>query len=158
MMQILRKTNSNNAYPQPFLDALFTFVSYLLQTQPGGQMLMSAGIIPTLVQIVGNHQYTQLKNVAKVVGLVDTIVNSFATSFSAFCNANGLDILLNRIKVRLRARVWYISVTETCDAVRWKSKRAPRVLRQTRISSMQAARLPTIDCPPSKPCSSSCYA
>lgn len=100
MMQILRKTNSNEAYPQPFLDALFTFVSYLLQTQPGGQMLMSAGIIPTLVQIVGNLQYTQLKNLAKIVGLIDTIVNSFATSFSAFCNANGLDILLNRIKVK----------------------------------------------------------
>ncbi|GAN06879.1 conserved hypothetical protein [Mucor ambiguus] len=101
MMQILRKTNLNQAYPQPFLDALFTFVSYLLQTQPGGQMLMSAGIIPTLVQLVGNHQYTQLKNVAKVVGLIDTIVNSFATSFSAFCNANGLDTLLNRIKMEI---------------------------------------------------------
>lgn len=100
MMQILRKTNSNDAYSQSFLDALFTFVSYLLQTQPGGQMLMSAGIIPTLVQIVGNHQYTQLKSIAKVVGLIDTIVNSFATSFSAFCNANGLDTLLNRIKVK----------------------------------------------------------
>lgn len=100
-MQILRKTNSNESYPQPFLDALFTFVSYLLQTQPGGQMLMSAGVIPTLVQIVGNHHYTQIKNVAKVVGLLDTIVNSFATSFSAFCNAGGLDTLLNRIKVCL---------------------------------------------------------
>ncbi|KAI8637213.1 hypothetical protein BD408DRAFT_447787 [Parasitella parasitica] len=101
MMQILRKTNLNEAYPQSFLDALFTFVSYLLQTQPGGQMLMSAGMIPTLVQIVGNHQYTQLKNLAKVVGLIDTIVNSFATSFSAFCNANGLDTLLNRIKMEI---------------------------------------------------------
>lgn len=101
MMQILRKTNSNESYPQPFLDALFTFVSYLLQTQPGGQMLMSAGVIPTLVQIVGNHHYTQIKNVAKVVGLLDTIVNSFATSFSAFCNAGGLDTLLNRIKLEV---------------------------------------------------------
>ncbi|GAA5813130.1 hypothetical protein MFLAVUS_006599 [Mucor flavus] len=101
MMQILRKTNSNDAYSQCFLDALFTFVSYLLQTQPGGQMLMSAGVIPTLVQIVGNHQYTQLKSIAKVVGLIDTIVNSFATSFSAFCNANGLDTLLNRIKMEV---------------------------------------------------------
>jgi E3 ubiquitin-protein ligase HUWE1 len=101
MMQILRKTNSNEAYSQPFLDALFTFVSYLLQTQPGGQMLMSAGIIPTLVQIIGNLQYTQLKNLAKIVGLIDTIVNSFATSFSAFCNANGLETLLNRIKVSI---------------------------------------------------------
>jgi E3 ubiquitin-protein ligase HUWE1 len=81
------------------LDALFTFVSYLLQTQPGGQMLMSAGVIPTLVQIVGNQQYTRLKNIAKVVGLLDTLVNSFPASFSSFCNVGGLDTLLNRIKV-----------------------------------------------------------
>ena len=99
LMQILRKTNSSESYPQPFLDSFFTFLSCILPTQPGGQMLMTAGIIPVLVQIVGNQQHVLLKNVAKVVGLVDTIANSFSTSFSAFCNANGLDVLLNRIKV-----------------------------------------------------------
>ncbi|KAI8978993.1 hypothetical protein BDB01DRAFT_852215 [Pilobolus umbonatus] len=103
MMQILRKTNTNNDYTQPFLDALFTFVSYLLQTPQGGQMLMTAGIIPTLVHIVDNHQYTQLKNISKIVGLIDTIVNSYSTSFSAFCNADGLDVLLHRIKSEVDA-------------------------------------------------------
>lgn len=120
MMQILRKTNSNDAYSQSFLDALFTFVSYLLQTQPGGQMLMSAGIIPTLVQIVGNHQYTQLKSIAKVVGLIDTIVNSFATSFSAFCNANGLDTLLNRIKVKKKIYMYIKLVLTHTHTYRWR--------------------------------------
>jgi E3 ubiquitin-protein ligase HUWE1 len=98
-MQILRRTNTANTYPQPFLDALYTLVSFLLQTQPGVQMLMSAGIIPTLVQIIGNHQYTHVKNIGKIVGLTDTVVIPYATSFTAFCNVNGLDTLLNRIKV-----------------------------------------------------------
>lgn len=48
-------------YPQDFLDALFAFVTYLIQTQSGGQMLMSAGIIPTLLTILGNKKPTQLK-------------------------------------------------------------------------------------------------
>jgi E3 ubiquitin-protein ligase HUWE1 len=48
-------------YPQDFLDALFAFVTYLIQTQSGGQMLMSAGIIPTLLTILGNKKTTQLK-------------------------------------------------------------------------------------------------
>jgi E3 ubiquitin-protein ligase HUWE1 len=48
-------------YPQDFLDALFAFVTYLIQTQSGGQMLMSAGIIPTLLTILGNKKAIQLK-------------------------------------------------------------------------------------------------
>lgn len=117
IMQILRRVNTSEGktpfltivihgakyslsldYPQSFLEALLSFVSCLLQTQPGGQMLMSAGIIPVLIQIVGNNQHNQLKNIAKTANLLDTIVNSFNTSFTAFCNAEGLDILLSRIK------------------------------------------------------------
>ncbi|KAF7724152.1 hypothetical protein EC973_001277 [Apophysomyces ossiformis] len=93
--------SANHAFPQEFLDALFTFLSYLLQTQSGAQMLMSAGIIPTLVNIVENHQSVHIRNVTKVVGLLDTIVNSYTTSFSAFCNAGGLDTLLSRITVEV---------------------------------------------------------
>ncbi|EIE81892.1 hypothetical protein RO3G_06597 [Rhizopus delemar RA 99-880] len=98
IMQILRKVNTNEEYSQSFLEALLSFVSCLLQTQPGGQMLMSAGIIPILIQIIGNNQYNQLKNIAKIATLLDTIVNSFNTSFAAFCNADGLNTLLERIK------------------------------------------------------------
>lgn len=48
-------------YPREFLDALFTLLSCVLQNQPGGQMLMSAGVIPMLVQILGNQQCIQTK-------------------------------------------------------------------------------------------------
>ncbi|KAI8368284.1 uncharacterized protein BYT42DRAFT_522115 [Radiomyces spectabilis] len=102
LLHILRHINTDKSeLPQGFLDALFTLLSYLLQTQTGGQMLMSAGIIPTLLHIVENQQYILVKNVTKVVGLLDTIVNSVSTSFPAFCNAGGLDILLARIKTEV---------------------------------------------------------
>lgn len=106
LLFILRKVtvamDSEDAhYPQDFLDALFAFVTYLIQTQSGGQMLMSAGIIPTLLTILGNKKTTQLKNVTKSVGLLDSIVYGFAASFSTFCNAGGLDTLVNRIKIEV---------------------------------------------------------
>jgi E3 ubiquitin-protein ligase HUWE1 len=41
-------------YNVDFLDALFTLLSFLFQTQAGGQMLMSAGIMSTLIQIMDN--------------------------------------------------------------------------------------------------------
>ncbi|KAI9282595.1 hypothetical protein BY458DRAFT_552211 [Sporodiniella umbellata] len=98
IMQILRRVNTAEDYSQSFLEALLSFVACLLQTQAGGQMLMSAGIIPVLIQIVGNSQHHQLKNITKTANLLDTIVNSFNTSFTAFCNADGLGVLLARIK------------------------------------------------------------
>ncbi|KAI9321546.1 hypothetical protein BX666DRAFT_2072991 [Dichotomocladium elegans] len=100
LMHILRKINSDtgDVYPRDFLDALFTLLSCIMQNQPGGQMLMSAGIIPMLVQILGNEQCIQAKYMSRIVSLLDTVVNAFTTSFSAFCNAGGLDTLLARIK------------------------------------------------------------
>jgi E3 ubiquitin-protein ligase HUWE1 len=62
-------------YPQDFLDALFAFVTYLIQTQSGGQMLMSAGIIPTLLTILGNKKTSQLK-----VNIKNTHVCTFSLS------------------------------------------------------------------------------
>lgn len=66
LLFILRKVtvameSEDSTYPQDFLDALFAFVTYLIQTQSGGQMLMSAGIIPTLLTILGNKKQSQLK-------------------------------------------------------------------------------------------------
>ncbi|KAI9022914.1 hypothetical protein CLU79DRAFT_859109 [Phycomyces nitens] len=102
LMQMLRKINTpeiEHVYPTEFSEALFAFVSHLLQTQIGGPMLMSAGIIPTLLHVVENQDPSiQIKSVTKVIGLLDTIVTSLATSFTVFCAANGLDVLLTRTK------------------------------------------------------------
>ncbi|ORY95778.1 hypothetical protein BCR43DRAFT_557706 [Syncephalastrum racemosum] len=105
LLQILRKINQETSreYPKEFLDALFTLLACLLQNQPGGQMLMSAGIIPTLVNILGNQQCIQTKYVSKIISLLDTIINAFTSSFHNFCTAGGLDTLLARIKSEVNA-------------------------------------------------------
>ncbi|KAI8145482.1 hypothetical protein BJV82DRAFT_39092 [Fennellomyces sp. T-0311] len=117
LLQMLRKImqESRSVYPRNFLDALFTLMSCLLQNQPGGQMLISAGVIPILVQILGNPQCIITKFVSKVVGLLDAIVNAYTTSFSAFCNAGGLDTLLARIKTELEQCIQFAQSSGSMD-------------------------------------------
>lgn len=90
-------------YTVDFIDALFNLLSFLFQTQAGGQMLMSAGIMSTLIQIMDTDQKTEIhiKVLIKVVGLLDTIMNNVNTSFSSFCNANGLNSLLKVIATQV---------------------------------------------------------
>ncbi|KAG9291851.1 hypothetical protein G9A89_012136 [Geosiphon pyriformis] len=92
--------NENPTSPQEYLDALFAFIQYIIQTQQGGTMVISAGIVPTLLKLLTNKKASQLKarNVAKAVSLLDSLVYSFSTSFTTFCNANGVNILVERIK------------------------------------------------------------
>ncbi|CAO3607400.1 unnamed protein product [Cunninghamella blakesleeana] len=116
LLYVLRQVNNQSstiAYPNEFLEALFTILACLLQTQPGGQMLMSAGIISTLLNILDNQPNIQIKHVTKVVGLLDTIVCSVNTSFSAFCNANGLDILIARIKSEVNQAIDNVTSQES---------------------------------------------
>ncbi|OBZ91840.1 E3 ubiquitin-protein ligase ptr1 [Choanephora cucurbitarum] len=105
LLHILRQlVQPDSAYTVEFLDALFTLLSFLLQTTAGSTMLMSAGIMSTLVQIMNRppiHTTIYPKALIKVVGLLDTIMNHASTAFSSFCSANGLDILLKMIQTQV---------------------------------------------------------
>lgn len=105
LMHILRQlSGETSGYTIEFLDALFTLLSFLFQTQAGGQMLMSAGIMSTLIQIMNNtndQSALHIKALIKVIGLLDTIMNNVNTSFSSFCNAHGIDSLLKVIKTQV---------------------------------------------------------
>ncbi|CAG8441327.1 3125_t:CDS:10 [Ambispora gerdemannii] len=85
-------------YPQEYLDALFALISCIISTQTGGTMVISAGIVPTLLQLLHNKKNGQEKNVTKAVVILDSLVYGFTTSFNTFCNANGVNILVDRIK------------------------------------------------------------
>lgn len=43
-------------YPWQFLDALFMTLSSILNSQSGMQMLVSAGLVPVLTQLLGNSK------------------------------------------------------------------------------------------------------
>ncbi|OZJ01676.1 hypothetical protein BZG36_05393, partial [Bifiguratus adelaidae] len=104
LLYLLRKVatsiqEDNDEYPQDFLDALFAFIAYIIQTQTGGQMVMAAGIIPTLLSMIEAPSNKHVRDVTRVVSMLDSLVYGFSNSFSAFCNARGLDILVKRLEV-----------------------------------------------------------
>ncbi|KAJ2995906.1 hypothetical protein HDV02_000306 [Globomyces sp. JEL0801] len=123
LMTLLRKVLSNTdgiilklfmidtTYGQDFNDTLFAFLTFVLSTQSGGNMIISAGIIPLLIsglenknelQLKVNHKnIINLKNVTKCANMLDNILFGFPTSLNIFTGANGLDILVSRIKIEV---------------------------------------------------------
>jgi E3 ubiquitin-protein ligase HUWE1 len=54
-------TLSTNEITSDFCDVLFSFLTFILQTQTGGNMLIAAGIMPILVSSLNNHKEGQIK-------------------------------------------------------------------------------------------------
>ncbi|KAJ3032901.1 hypothetical protein HDV00_006990 [Rhizophlyctis rosea] len=103
LMYILRKTvtemdKDECTVPAQYVDSLFGFISRLCATQSGGTMLVSAGLVPTLIHLLDNRRESQIKVITKTVAMMDNILFGFTTAFTSFIQANGLDVLVLRIK------------------------------------------------------------
>ncbi|KAI8602492.1 hypothetical protein EDD21DRAFT_320345 [Dissophora ornata] len=88
----------NVPYPQEFLDAVFALISFIISSATGGNMVISAGIVPILLQLLSNKHPAQLRNVTKSVTILDSLIYGFGTAFSSFCSSGGLNSLVARIK------------------------------------------------------------
>ncbi|KAF9291581.1 hypothetical protein BGZ88_006823 [Linnemannia elongata] len=99
LRKIITGLDSENApYPQDFLDAMFALISYIISSQTGGNMVISAGLVPVLLQLLSNKHSSQLKNVTKSVTILDSLVYGFSTAFTSFCTSGGLNSLVARMK------------------------------------------------------------
>ncbi|KAI8349558.1 hypothetical protein B0O80DRAFT_501281 [Mortierella sp. GBAus27b] len=98
LRKIINGMDSDNAYPQDFIDAIFAFVTYIIGSQSGGSMVVSAGIVPVLLKLLSNRHFSQVKNVTKSVSILDSLIYGFSTAFTSFCSSNGLETLVTRIK------------------------------------------------------------
>jgi E3 ubiquitin-protein ligase HUWE1 len=83
--------------PQDYVDAVFSLVSYLTTTQAGGPMITSSGIIPALVGVFSNNRPSQIRNVLKATGILDTIVYGFQNGFQILVTAGGVDLVISRV-------------------------------------------------------------
>lgn len=93
-------TKESSALPPSFLDALLSFVTFLAsQNSGGGSMLVSAGLVPLLIQLIENRLPNRLTVVAKTMQLVDIILYGFVNAFQLFVTGHGIDALVGRIKV-----------------------------------------------------------
>lgn len=104
LMGLLRKTVSDigapeSVTPNSFVEALLAFLSLLASHATGGNMVVGAGLIPLLIQILENRQPNRLPVLSKAMQLVDNVLYSFTNAFTIFCTSRGVDVLVDRIDV-----------------------------------------------------------
>jgi E3 ubiquitin-protein ligase HUWE1 len=104
LMALVRHTVADVAQPastlpHAFLDALLAFVTYLAQNAAGGSMIVSAGLVPLLIQLIENRLPSRLAVVSKTMQLIDIVLYGFVNAFQLFVAGRGVDALVNRIEV-----------------------------------------------------------
>ncbi|KAJ2100798.1 E3 ubiquitin-protein ligase tom1, partial [Coemansia sp. S100] len=117
LMFILRKAfaaGSNDAdapaYPYEFTSALMSFLTAMANTMNGGQLLVSAGVVPVFVAALRNSHPGHLRSAGRVAKLLDLLTSSTPPAFPAFCSANGIATLVKRIHSEV------LSAVATSDA------------------------------------------
>ncbi|KAI9449410.1 hypothetical protein BJY52DRAFT_1215929 [Lactarius psammicola] len=103
LMALLRKTVAEVATPEStlphsFIEALLSFVIFLASHAAGGNMVVGAGLIPLLIQIIENRLPQRLAVVSKTMQLVDNVLYSFGNAFQLFCNNRGVEVIVDRIE------------------------------------------------------------
>ena len=104
LMSLFRRTVSDIAHEESvlsnyFVDALLSFVILIASQSTGGTMVVGAGLVPLLIQIIGITHPQRLPVVSKTMQLVDNILYGYMTAFTIFCNSRGVDVLTERIQV-----------------------------------------------------------
>jgi len=61
-------------------------------------MVVSAGLTPLLVQVIGNKVEGRLGVVSNAMQLVDNVLYSFGNAFVVFCAGGGVGVLVGRIE------------------------------------------------------------
>ncbi|RKP24153.1 hypothetical protein SYNPS1DRAFT_23756, partial [Syncephalis pseudoplumigaleata] len=121
LLYLLRKVASNMCeeeviYPQSFIEALLSFVTYLVSTHTGGGMIVSAGLVPILVAMMRSQQFSQIKNVAKVAALLDSTVYGWK-AFDNFYDVGGREVLVDRIKEQVGLSIDYLQETNQLESI-----------------------------------------
>jgi len=133
LMALLRKTVAEVATPEStlphsFVEALLSFIIFLASHAAGGNMIVGAGLIPLLIQIIENQLPQRLAVVSKTMQLVDNVLYSFGNAFQLFCNNRGVEVIVDRIEVSCVLPLWHLyllagpSMKWTRTSERWVSK------------------------------------
>ncbi|KAJ6625623.1 hypothetical protein B0H10DRAFT_1782772 [Mycena sp. CBHHK59/15] len=106
LMALIRKTvtdvaKPDSTLPHSFAEALLTFVTFIASHASGGNMVVGAGLIPLLIQVIENRLPHRLPLVSKTMQLVDNVLYSFTNAFQLFCTSRGVDVLVDRIEYEI---------------------------------------------------------
>lgn len=83
-----------------YIDALFNFLMHLQTTGFAGNMLLGAGIIPLLIDLVKENSGTPETLLAanRAVTFLDNFTYSFTVAAGPFATAGGLTVFVERVK------------------------------------------------------------
>ncbi|KAF7288667.1 hypothetical protein HMN09_01372700 [Mycena chlorophos] len=106
LMNLVRKTvadvaNPESTLPHSFTDALWSFVTFVASHASGGNMIVGAGLVPLLVQMIENKLTNRLQLVSKTMQLIDNVLYSFTNAFQLYCAARGVEALVERIEYEI---------------------------------------------------------
>jgi E3 ubiquitin-protein ligase HUWE1 len=93
------------------VDALLQFLGMLVGSPTHGNMLMSAGVLPLILELTGHQGPRRDNYIPRACGLIDTIMFAVTQGMSMLSNADGLNILVNRIKDEINMD-WHPSHSE----------------------------------------------
>ncbi|KAG1450542.1 hypothetical protein G6F56_008319 [Rhizopus delemar] len=100
LLHTLRQLSSGPVFPQAFLDAFFTLLSFLIDTVAGGQMLSSAGIVNACVHIIDN-EHAKPNVLTKVISVLDIAFDSLENAYPNFFHSNGLNASISALKIQV---------------------------------------------------------
>ncbi|KAJ1770309.1 E3 ubiquitin-protein ligase tom1, partial [Coemansia sp. RSA 1843] len=105
LMFILRKalTTGGEApvFPYEFMSALYGFLTSMTTTMNGGQLLVSAGAVPVFVSALRQTHPKHLRGVGRVARLLWSVISGVNPAFPAFCGANGIAALVQRMNTEV---------------------------------------------------------
>ncbi|KAF8973258.1 hypothetical protein BDZ97DRAFT_1912814 [Flammula alnicola] len=98
---VVEVANPESKLPHAFVEALLSFITYIASHASGGNMVVGAGLIPLLIQIMEIRSSPRLPVISKTMQLVDNVLYSFTNAFSLFCASRGVDVLVERIEYEI---------------------------------------------------------
>ncbi|PWW73889.1 hypothetical protein C7212DRAFT_213953 [Tuber magnatum] len=84
-------------------EALFTLVGYLPTTAHAGSLLVSAGLIPILVELLQLRTKKALRNIPKAISFLDSLIYNVQNAFQALASARGLDVVVDLVSDEVAA-------------------------------------------------------
>jgi E3 ubiquitin-protein ligase HUWE1 len=89
----MRIENNDEEDEDEWREALFSLLSFLPSTARTGEALVSAGLIPILVEVLTIRTGKAERNHPKVLNFLDTFVYNVRDAFQSLANSKGLDAI-----------------------------------------------------------------
>ncbi|KAJ9117613.1 hypothetical protein QFC22_004463 [Naganishia vaughanmartiniae] len=99
--EVIRRLATEEGAPHELVDSVLSFVAYLASSSGYNNMLVGAGLVPLVIDLIKVTHPARGGYVARAIGLVDNMMYTSNNAFNIFCNASGLQTLNHRITVEV---------------------------------------------------------